>query len=198
MQDIERRRKGTERWKDNQELDKAVEQLVYTTLDLMLKPRGIGVETNFVGYDLAAYYDGDDTIEEDVGSIQVEAGALLAQIEIKATRGTTVSMSFAQGRAATADQDNYWLCVVPLSANEPISDLDGSRIEQVARFLPRIGSTLAISSAGIDSALVGAVAGGFELQHVEEIRYGINSVLWKQNSVLLKNFVETLAHRVAQ
>lgn len=198
MQDIERRRKGAERWKDNQNLGKAVEQLVHTTLEAMLKPRGIRVETNFVGYDLAAYYDRDDTIEEDVGSIQVVAGTLLAKIEIKATRGAAVSMSYAQGQAATTDQENYWLCVVPLSASEPISSLDGSRIEKLARFLPKIGRTLAISSAGIASALVGAAAGGFELQHVEEIRYGISSTMWGKNSILLKNFVDTLAQRVTR
>jgi len=68
----------------------------------------------------------------------------------------------------------------------------------LARFLPKIGGTLAISSAGIVTALVGAVAGGFELQHVEEIRYGINSMMWEKNSILLKSFVETLARRVSQ
>ena len=195
MQDIERRRKGAERWKDNQNLGKAVEQLVHTTLDALLKPRGIRVETNFVGYDLAAYFDKDDTVEEDVVSIKVVARTLLAKIEIKSTRGTAVSMSYAQGQAATTDQENYWLCVVPLSANESIPNLDSSRIEKVARFLPQIGSTLAISSAGIVSALVGAVAGGFELQHVEEIRFGIDSTMWEKNSILLKSFVETLAQR---
>jgi hypothetical protein len=64
-----------------------VEQLVGAMLRAILKDRGIRVEINFVGYDLAAYYEGHDTTEEEVGCIQVSAGELLAKIEIKATRG---------------------------------------------------------------------------------------------------------------
>jgi hypothetical protein len=106
-------------------------------------------------------------------------------------------MSFAQGQAATSDQENYWLCVVALEPTEPIAILGSSDIEKVARFVPKIGATLVVSSAGIDSALIGAAAGGFELQHVEEIRYGINHAMWETGGILLTDFVEALVREIS-
>ena len=194
IQDIEMRRIAAERWKNNRSLGNAVELLVGTTLRAILKHRGIRVETNFVGYDLAAYYEGQDATEE-VGCVQVLAGTLLAKIEIKATRGSAVSMSYAQGQEATSDRDHFWLCIVPLAAGESIPT-DPSSIERLARFIPNVGDTLAISRAGIDSALQGAVVGGFELQHVEEIRYGISHAMWEGSGIPLNSFVETLARQV--
>ena len=38
MQDIEKRHKRAERWKGNQNLGKAVKQLMHATLDALLKP----------------------------------------------------------------------------------------------------------------------------------------------------------------
>lgn len=196
IESIENRRKAAERWESNRFLGNAVEQLVGAMLRAILRDHGIRVETNFVGYDLAAYYEGQDSTEEEVGCIHVSIGTLLAKIEIKATRGRGVSMSYAQGLEATNDRDNYWLCVVPLPADQFVSTLDASIIEKLARFVPMIGDTLAVSRAGIDTALQGAAAGGFELQHVEEIRYGISHVIWENSGILLKKFVETLARRV--
>jgi len=193
IQQIKRRLSASERLKSNRSLGNAVEQLVGTMLRAILDRRGIRVQTNYIGYDLAAYCEGRSGTEEEVGYIHVSAGTLLAKIEIKSTQGCSVSMSYAQGREATNARDNYWLCVVPIPADESIVSLDSSSIQRLARFVPRIGDTLAVSRAGIDTALQGAVAGGFELQHVEEIRYGISHSTREAGGILLTNFVETLA-----
>jgi hypothetical protein len=115
----------------------------------------IRVKTQFKGYDLGAYVD--DAPFTDVGSIDVEAtGTLLAKIEIKATRGQTVSMSNRQGEEAGNDPSRFWLCVVPLDSDEDVDGLTAERVEAVARFVPGIGSRLAPAREGIQEAVESA------------------------------------------
>jgi hypothetical protein len=152
IHDIQARQKAGDQWRDNQYLGKEVERLVGETLRGKLRHVGIGVDTHFVGYDLTAYFQGTGIGEEDVGLIQVKAGTVLAKIKIKATRGVVVSMSFAQGEAATSDRRHYWFCVVQLPIDEPVSNLDQRRIEGLARFVPTIGDRLSPSRDDIEGA----------------------------------------------
>jgi hypothetical protein len=162
----------------------------------MLRDAGIRVDTHFVGYDLEAYFQGTAITEEDVGSIQVAVGTVLAKIEIKATRGATVSMSYAQGEAATSDRWRYWLCVVHLPLAEPVSNLDQSRVEALAQFVPTIGDWLSPSHDGIEDALREAASRGFELRYVEDIRYEIGQAIWEKYGVGLGEFIAALVSDV--
>jgi hypothetical protein len=108
--------------------------------------------SNFADYRavLGAYVDDPSFV--DVGSIDVEAtGTLLAKIEIKATRGQTVSMSNRQGEEASNDPSRFWLCVVPLDSDEEIDELTPERVEGLARFVAGIGSRLTSAREGYDA-----------------------------------------------
>jgi hypothetical protein len=122
-------------------------------------------------------------------------GTLLAKIEIKATRGQTVSMSNRQGEEASNDQARFWLCVVPLDSDEDIDELTPERVARLARFVAGIGSRLTPAREGIQDAVESADESGFDLEHVDEIRYGIRADLWNA-AMPLEGFVETLAKQV--
>ena len=55
-----------------------------------------------------------------------QSATLLAKIE------KAVSMSNLQGEEATNDEARYWLCVVPLDAEE-IDELTPERVEELGR-----------------------------------------------------------------
>jgi hypothetical protein len=167
IQDIKAHHEADKRWRENQKLGKFVENLIQMRLRSHLSPFRIRVKTQFKGYDFGAYVD--DPSCADVGSIDVEAGALVAKIEIKATRGRTVSMSNRQGEEASKDRARFWLCVVPLSADDDIDALTPERVETLARFVSGIGGRLAPARKGIQDAIDSADASGFDLEHVDEI-----------------------------
>jgi hypothetical protein len=194
IEGIEAHHEADQRWRANQELGKMVEAMIQERLKTDLSIHRIRVKTQFKGYDLGAYVD--DAPFTDVGSIDVEAtGTLLAKIEIKATRGQTVSMSNRQGEEAGNDPSRFWLCVVPLDSDEDVDGLTAERVEAVARFVPGIGSRLAPAREGIQEAVESADESGFDLEHVDEIRYGIRADLWNA-AMPLKGFVEALAKQV--
>ena len=191
MQDIEAHHDADQRWRENQKLGQIVEELIQMRLKSHLSLFRIRVQTPFKGYDLGAY--ADDPSSSDVGSIEVQqSGTLLAKIEIKATRGKTVSMSNVQGEEASADQARFWLCVVPLVSDEDVDELTPERVEDLARFVAGIGNRLAEALAGIQDAVENADASGFDLEHVDEIRYGIRSDIWEVEAIALQEFVDLL------
>jgi hypothetical protein len=120
---------------------------------------------------------------------------LLAKIEIKATRGEAVSMSNRQGEEASNDPARFWLCVVALEADEDIDELTPERAEGLARFVSGIGSRLALAREGIQSAVESADERGFDLEHVDDIRYDIRSEIWEDEGVSLQGFVEMLGRQ---
>jgi hypothetical protein len=141
IEDIEAHHEADKRWQANQKLGKMVEDLIQKQLKSHLSLLRIRLKTQFKGYDLGAYVD--DPSYADVGSIKVQQSeALLAKIEIKATRGKAVSMSNLQGEEASNDETRYWLCVVPLDADEAIDELTPERVEELACFVSGIGSRL--------------------------------------------------------
>lgn len=187
---IEAHREADLRWRANQEFGKAVEELLAQRLKLRLLPLRIRLKVQFKGYDLGAYLA--DDASSDVGSIEVEAGTLVAKIEIKATRGRAVSLSNRQGEAAEEDPARFWLCVVPLGPEDDTGGLTDERIEALARFVPDIGSRLAPARDGLRGAAESAEAGGFDLEHIDDIRYGIRDTAWDKSALPLKDFVERL------
>ena len=196
IQNIEAHHEADKRWRENQKLGKIVEKLIEARLKSRLLLLRIRLKTQFKGYDLGAYID--DSSYADVGSVEVQqAETLLAKIEIKATRGKAVSMSNLQGEEASHDQARFWLCVVPLDSDEDIDELTPERVEELACFVPGIGGRLAPAREGIDDAVSTADAGGFDLEHVDDIRYGIRSEIWEGEAVPLIGFVEVLSKRVS-
>jgi hypothetical protein len=169
-----------------------VEEMIQKQLKPHLSRLGIRLETQFKGYDLGAYVD--DPSYADVGSIEVQQSeTLLAKIEIKATRGQAVSMSNLQGEEASNDQARFWLCVVPLDAGEEIDELTAERIEELACFVSGIGSRLASAREGIQDAVDSADESGFDLEHIDDIRYGILAEIWENDALPLTGFVEMLS-----
>jgi hypothetical protein len=151
------------------------------------------VKTQFRGYDLGAYVG--DPSSADVGSIEVQSRTLLAKIEIKTTRGNTVSMSNLQGEEASNDQARFWLCVVPLDPDQELDELTPELVERAACFVSGIGSRLAPARENIGDAVASANASGFDLEHVDDIRFGIRSEVWVDAAVSLIGFVEILNER---
>jgi hypothetical protein len=196
IQDIEAHHEADQRWQANQKLGKIVEELVQVRLKSRLLSLRIRVRTQFKGYDLGAYVD--DPSYADVGSIEVQqAETLLAKIEIKATRGNAVSMSNVQGEEAGNDLARYWLCAVPLDPGEDIEQLTAERVEEVARFVSGIGQRLAPAQEGIQDAVESADESGFDLEHIDDIRYGIRSEIWETEAVSLTQFVDWLGKQLA-
>jgi hypothetical protein len=103
----------------------------------------------------------------------------------------------SKGEEASNDAVRYWLCVVPLDPGEDIDQLSAERVEEVARFVSGIGQRLAPAQEGIEEAVESADASGFNLEHVEDIRYGIRSEIWERGAVSLANFVDWLGKRLS-
>jgi hypothetical protein len=192
MQDIEAHRAADERWRENQKLGKMVEELIQKRLRSRLLLSRIRVKTQFVGYDLGAYVD--DPSYADVGSIEVQQSEmLLAKIEIKSTRGKVVSMSNRQSEAASNDPMRFWLCVVALEPDEDVDRLTPERVDESARFVSGMGSRLTPAREDIQEAIASADKSGFDLEHVDDIRYGVRSEVWEDEGVPLRRFVEMLS-----
>ena len=191
MQDIEAHSAADKRWRGNQQLGKVVEDLVRNRLKILLTRSRVRVETHFVGYDLDAFFE--DPSISDVGLLNLDCGTVLAKVEIKATRGTSVSMSNRQGDEATNDSSRYWLCVVKIDADADIASLSTTYVEGSAWFVPKIGARIAPALGGIAVAVRNADQGGLDLEHVEEIRYGIRSGVWANDGISLEKFVESIS-----
>jgi hypothetical protein len=188
IRDIEAHHEADKRWRENQKLGRIVEELIGARLKSHFVGFRIRVKTQFKGYDLGAYVD--DPSYADVGSIEVQqAETLMAKIEIKATRGKAVSISNLQGEEASNDQARFWLCVVPLDRDEDVEELTPERVEELACFVSGIGGRLTPAREGIDDAVRTADAGGFDLEHIDGIRYGIRrtyGLMPRRSKALLK------------
>jgi hypothetical protein len=198
IEDIEAHHQADKRWQANQKLGKIIEKLIKEQLNSHLSQLRIRLKPQFKGYDLGAYVD--DPSYADVGWIEMQQSeTLLAKIEIKATRGKAVSMSNLQGAEASNDEARFWLCVVPLDADEEIDELTPERVEELACFVSDIGSRLAPAREGIQDAVESADESGFDLEHIDDIRYGIRSEIWERDALPLTSFVEMLSrHALAR
>jgi hypothetical protein len=102
-----------------------------------------------------------------------------------------------KGGEASNDETRYWLCVVPLDADEEIDELTAERVEELACFVSGIGSRLAPAREGLQDAVETADESGFELEHIDDIRYGIRSEIWESEAIALNGFVEMLGKRLS-
>ena len=194
VKNIEAARRMQRQWESSQALGRKVERLVKEVLDdLKLNYLKLKVEVRFVGYDLEAYL-GTLTApdEEDIGRLEVG----VAKIEIKATRSSTVSMSNVQAKTAAAGPDRYWLCVVPVNADQPVDTLDSDEIRLRARFVPGIGHMLSPSQAELGDAVKAARNEGVELEHVDEIRYRVGRSVWESHGITVDAFVQQIVATV--
>jgi hypothetical protein len=107
-------------------------------------------------------------------------------------------MSNRQGEEASNDQPRLWLCVVPLDRDEEVDELTPERVEELARFVSRIGERLTPTREGICDAVRTADEDGFDLEHTDEIRYGIRSEIWGGDAMQLTTFVALLGRRVGR
>jgi hypothetical protein len=67
------------------------------------------------------------------------------------------------------------------------------RIEELACFVSGIGSRLASAREGIQDAVDSADESGFDLEHIDDIRYGIRAEIWENDALPLTGFVEMLS-----
>jgi hypothetical protein len=98
-------------------------------------------------------------------------------------------MSNVHGEEASNGEARYWLCVVPLSSDEEIDELTTERVEELACFVSGIGSRLTPVLEGIQDAVASADESGFDLEHVDDIRYGIRAELWESDATPVQAFV---------
>jgi len=108
-----------------------------------------------------------------------------------------VEMGKPRSEEASNDQARFWLCVVPLDSDEDIDELTPERVEDLARFVSGIGSRLAPAREDIQDAVESADESGFDLEHVDDIRYGIRSEIWEGEAMPLKGFVDLLGKQLA-
>ena len=87
--------------------------------------------------------------------------------------------------------------VVPLDRDEDVDELSPKRVEELARFVSGIGGRSARAREGIDDAVRTADARGFDLEHVDDIQYGIRSNIWRNEAIPLNRFVEILGKQAS-
>jgi len=158
----------------------------------VLDRQKITTKVHFRGYDLKAYAGPSTLSEEDVG--QLEVG--ITRIEVKTTRFDTVSISDVQACTATENPQDYWLCVVQVSADRSTDSLDADYVRLQARFVSDIGSLLADPRQQLVGAAQKAHAVDIELQHMDGIRYKISRVIWESRGVGLEEFVQRIGTTV--
>ncbi|SRR5258708_26264128 len=107
-------------------------------------------------------------------------------------------MSNLQGEEASNDEARYWLCVVPLDSGEDVEELTPERVNELARFVSGIGSRLAPARDDIQEAVESADESGLDLEHIDDIRYGIRSAIWETDAMPLKGFVDWVGRQTAQ
>jgi hypothetical protein len=105
-------------------------------------------------------------------------------------------MSNRQGKEASGDQTRFWLCVVPL-VDEDIDELTAERVDELACFIAGIGGRLAPAQEGIQNAVESADESGFDLEHIDAIRYGIRSEIWESKAASLTDFVDWLGKQLS-
>jgi hypothetical protein len=79
----------------------------------------------------------------------------------------------------------------------PAFQLTAERVEDVARFVSGIGQRLTPDQEGIQEAVESANASGFNLEHIEDIRYGIRSEIWEGKAVSLSEFADGLGKQLS-
>ena len=102
-------------------------------------------------------------------------------------------MSNLQGEEASNDEARFWLCVVPLDADEEIDEITQERVEEPACFVSGICRRLAPAREGIRDAVESADESGFDLEHIDDIRYGIRAEIWENDALPLTGFVDMLS-----
>jgi hypothetical protein len=78
-----------------------------------------------------------------------------------------------------------------------INELTAERVGELACFVSGIGSRLAPAREGIQDAVESADESGFDLEHVDDIRFDIRSEIWESDAISLNGFVDLPGKQVA-
>jgi hypothetical protein len=179
--------------KRNQRLGSIVEKVVWKAFS----EEGFDVKPTGVGSDFKVWPAEAKDIEwdrQDVGQLPVMATyhgvPVEFLIEVKATRGDTVRMSWRQGQAAAEQPRSYVLCVVDFSQHIDLFDLvmedDDPTVDLVAgciSLVSDIGETLSVSVHNLNTA-VETENPDIEVERAEEIRFRISRDLWREASTM--------------
>jgi hypothetical protein len=184
---INRHRTASEINKRNQKLGLIVERLVKDAF----YHEGFDTEWTGVGSDFrATMSQGVDPEWErqDVGRLTLNATyqgrSLTFLVEVKTTRGNSVSMSWKQGETAARESDHYVLSVVDFNGAEELfeqvledDEPTWALVEPCLRVIPRIGEQLSGAVRNLSTAAVTSNP-GIEVEKAEEIRFRVLRQVW--------------------
>ncbi len=177
----------------NGRLGRIVETLVAQAFEL----EGFEVRRTGIGSDfLVRLADAKDLEwdKQDIGELRFSAAyhgvPVEFLVEVKATRGDAVRMSWRQAEAAANNLKTYVLCVVDFEAHQDLFDQvlqeDAATCSCIAPcmgLVPTIGENLAASVENLNSAME-THDPGVEVEKGEEIRFRIAKRLWREGSKL--------------
>jgi hypothetical protein len=192
--DIVRRRKSASEINSrNNKLGRIVERLVgdaFAKEGFTIKPTGVGSDFRAT----LARGDDPDWDKENVGRLEFTANysgrAVEFLVEVKATRGDSVRMSWLQADAAAGNIDQYILCVVDFNSRpdlfeEILSDEDPTCeiIAPCVKVVPEIGTDLVTAVQSLTSAME-APHPGIVVEKADEIRFRILRKIWTEGQPL--------------
>jgi len=172
-------------------------RIVETLVSKAFERDGFEVMRTGVGSDFKVWPAEAKDLEwdkQDIGELRLTAAyngvPVEFLIEVKATRGDAVRVSWRQAETATDNPTAYVLCVVDFSAHpdlfervlaedEPTCDL----IDGCLSLVPTIAQNLATSVANLNSAME-TNDPGVEVEKGDEIRFRISQGLWQRGRKL--------------
>jgi len=84
-------------------------------------------------------------------------------------------MSNRQGEEASEDQRRFWLCVVPLDRDGTLTNSRPNGSKSWPAASQGLAGNWRQGARALTMQLRTADAGGFDLEHIDEIRYGIRA-----------------------
>lgn len=177
--------------------------------NLKFKEYGFLVKPRFKGYDFEAYLQRIAIEESDYGilSINVERikdGVILArfEVEVKATRVDTVTMTLTQAERAVDNVEKYLLCVVDAKDLAKLVELDSPSLneEQIEKLSKKIPPYMKIVNIGEE---LGQVVTDFrkaslatpDIRVDYQAKFNIHSKLWKTKGETISGWFNSILRR---
>lgn len=204
---VARQRRASETNSRNERIGRIVEKLAIQAFKaagfIDIEPTGIGSDFR------AAIAPASDPIleEHDIGVLELrprwQGRSLGFLVEVKATQGDSVRMSWLQAGKAASNSDSYVLCVVDFSScperldlilkeNDPSPDL----IKDCIRVAPRIGLSLVEPVQNLSSA-VQTTDPAVEVEKADELRFRILRSVWV-NGHMLQEWAQSVRDQLAK
>lgn len=171
---------------ENKVLGDQIEKLVRQSLE----QEGFIVQRTGVGSDFQIEYD-------NVAQLELAKLGITWLVEVKATRGNVVRITYAQARAAVEKETRYFICVVPVESE--IADLNMDDLQTDMRFVQNIGARVAPLCSDLEgfnelrNVITGDISSGVQLE-VESgtARVRISNSVWKNEGISLVEFANRL------